>query len=134
MAVAEIVEDIAEGFDEARGELLGHDAKLVLLEEDDEGESGAPFIQVRVVESGWFPKFSEFFGTTTFMVADISEVFGADVNNRTTHVTVTGSDIPALNNLLHELAPETAAPTGDKPFWRIRAKSLGRRYVPPVEG
>lgn len=120
-----------KGFDAKRKILLGKDAKLVLLAERD-GDDGAPFNTVRTVLTGWTSKFSEFFGTTTFKVANISESFGADVRN-STHVMVTDSKMPALNNTLHELQTETAPPDGDKPFWRVRAKSVGRKFIPPDE-
>lgn len=117
-------------FDRKRARAEGKDAQLILLRED--GES-APFTQEFAVETGgWCSEFSEFFGNTTFNVADITDEFAAAVK-KATHLVVINSGMATLNDLIHETLAETAPPAGDKPWWRIRAKPVGRKYVATEE-
>lgn len=127
MSVAELVPDIAEGFDVAREELIGAEAKLLLLRLDG-GEKAYKIITT--IDASWFAKFSEYFGTTTFSVANIEAEFGAMVR-KSSHVTVTGSDLEALNNELFRIKPDTQPPLGSEPFWKIRAEATGDKYRPP---
>jgi len=127
--IAEISEAMGEGFDALRETLIGDAAKLVLLRQDG---GSAPFETIATIETGWHPEFSEFFGNTVFSVADLTAEFAAKVR-KADHLVVTGSDIPDLNNMIHETLDDTAAPDSDNPFWRIVAKSVGRKYVATVE-
>jgi len=129
MAISEIVAALAEGFNAIRNELVGVNAQLVLLKEDG---GAAPYVVLLTRDGEWYPKFSEFFGTTTFNVAAVDVEFAALVR-KTTHLMIIDGDIPSLNNILHEMQAETAAPVGDKPYWRIRAKSVGRKYIQSEE-
>lgn len=115
-------------FDVLRKLFLGKDAQLVLLREDG---STAAFETLATIASGWHSKFSEFFGNQSFYVADITTNFGSfsGPGRKVTHLMVVNSKLPTLNNVLHETLAETAAPDASKPWWRIRAKSVGRKYV-----
>lgn len=115
-------------FDRERNRQHGPAAVFVLLKSGD-GE-GAALTVVRRVATGWNSKYSTFFGNTTFSVADTSEAMAADVR-KSTHLVVVGSKITGLNGALHELVSETAPPDGDSPWWKIRALSVGRKFVPP---
>lgn len=121
----EISSAMAEGLDALRETLVGDSAKLILLREDG---ASAAFENLATVESRWASKYSEFFGNTTFSIADLTSEFAAKVR-KATHLVVTGADIPDLNNMIYETLAETAAPDANKPWWRIRAKSVGRKYV-----
>lgn len=122
---------MGQGFDALRQTLIGDSAQLILLRED--GVS-APFATSATITSGWFAEFSEEFEATVFNVADITESFSTLMSKReATHLVVTGSDLPHLNNLIHETQAETAAPDGSNPYWRIVAKSVGRKYVSSEE-
>lgn len=122
-----IAQDFAKGFDEIRVELLGRDAKLVLIKQD-----GSPYSELKTVVQGWCAKFSEHFGAITFNIADISQDFGLLVLSAT-HLYIIDSALPSTNNLLHEVTSDTAAPSADSPFWRVRARSTGRLYEKPAE-
>jgi hypothetical protein len=124
-AVADISEATGEAFDALRETLIGDSANLILLREDG---TSAPFEVIATITSGWNSEYSEFFGNDTFNVADLTAEFGQKVR-KTTHVVVTGADLPDLNNMLYKTQEGTAGPDADSPFWRIRAKSVGRRYV-----
>lgn len=130
MSVAELVADFGEAFDELREEFLGAEAKVVLLRE--EGKTKA-FDDVVTVTSGWWsPKYSEFFGNSTFQIADVSQAFANQVR-KASHLMVIDSAFPALNNTLHELASESAPPDSESPWWKLRAKPLGRKYIAEEE-
>src|SRR6266480_4015561 len=116
-------------FNVRRELFLGKSANLILLREDG---AAAAFSAVATIATGWNPEFSDKFGNTTFHVADISADFGALVR-KATHLVVTGSGLQTLNDMIHETMAETAAPDADKPWWRIRAKSVGRKYVASEE-
>lgn len=121
----ELTEVLAESFDIIRGLLIGEEAKFTLLKE--KGDTQA-FEEIAQVTSGWRAKYSEFFGNTTFEVADISSEFAAKVR-ASDHLVISGSGVESMNDFIYEMLDETAAPDADKPYWRIRAKSLGRKYV-----
>lgn len=121
----ELTEVLAESFDIIRGLLIGEGAKFTLLKEKGDTEA---FETIAEVASGWRPKYSEFFGNTTFEVADITAEFAAKVR-ASDHLVVTDSGVESMNNFIFEMLDETAAPDADKPYWRIRAKSLGRKYL-----
>jgi hypothetical protein len=127
--VADISEAMAEGFDALRETLIGDSASLVLLRED--GVSG-PFETIATITAGWHSEFSEFFGNTVFNVADLTAEFAAKVR-KTDHLIVTGTDIPDLNNMIHETLENTAPPDAGNPWWRIVAKPVGRKYVASAE-
>lgn len=121
--------DFARGFDEIRIQLLGVNAKLVLLKEDG---STKAFDELQVIEAGWNPEFSTFHGTSTFNVADVTASTGANVR-KATHLIMRDTELKVSNNILYELKSETAAPDANIPWWRIRASGLMRRYVAPEE-
>jgi hypothetical protein len=111
---------------------FGEDAVLNFLREDAGDGGSVPFESLLVLPDKWDAKFSEFFGTTTFRIADLTAEFAAIVAN-STHLMITGSSNAALNNMLYEFLPETQPPLQKDAFWKIRTKSLGRRYFAPVE-
>jgi len=123
--VLELTEVLSETFDIIKGLLLGDEAKFKLLKEKGDDET---FEEIAEVTVGWRAKYSEFFGATTVEVADITEAFAAKVKG-STHIVITNAGVPSLNNVINEMLDETAAPDADKPYWRIRIKSLGRKYV-----
>lgn len=129
MSVAgNIASALAVGFDAIRKALHGANAKLILLKEDGGAKA---FDVVETLGSAWLPEFSEFFGTTTFQVADVTEEFGAKVR-RTSHLIVVNSDNAALNNALFEVVEGTQPPLGAEAYWKIRAKSTSRRIPTPA--
>lgn len=119
----------ATEFNVKRELFLGKSATLILLREDG---STAAFSEVATVQAGWNPEFSDKFGNTTFHVADATIEF-AGVVRKATHLVVTGSGLATLNDVIHETMAETSAPDAKKPWWRIRAKSVGRKYVSSAE-
>lgn len=121
----ELTEVLSESFDIIRGLLIGEGATFKLLREIGESQ---PYEEIRDVETGWRSRYSEFFGNTTFDVADVTSDLAADVD-AATHLVVLGATIAGMNDMIYELLPDTAAPDSDHPFWRIRAKSTGRRYT-----
>jgi len=129
-AVSSIVEDItagyAEGFDDQRTATQGAGAKLHFLQTDGGSQR---FTQQLTLTDAWAASFSDFFGTTTFKVARPDVAF-SEIANRATHLVVTDSDNPALNNQLHEINREHTRPAGVKAFWKIRATTNGKRYFP----
>lgn len=130
MSVVHYTADFAEAFDNVRVELLGKDAKFVLLRE--EGSTHA-FDQVQSpIEGGWYPEYSKFYGNTTFHLADVSGTTAKNVRNAT-HVMMIDTVLEATNNLLFEMKAETAPPDMTTPWWRIRAEQLSRKYFPPEE-
>lgn len=130
MPVSDQLQDFIIVFNDRKEHELGSDAKLIFLRQDGEETPFKPAI--RTQEAGWYPTFSEFFGNMTFSVADISDEFFVDVR-KTTHVIVIDSVLPAVNNTIFELLEETVSPTGLEPWWRLRAKSLGRKYIAEEE-
>lgn len=127
-AIQTIASDFANGFDEIRRQLLGNNARLVLLKETDRESKDEPeFEIVKAFSEGWYPKYSEFFGTTTFNIADIHQLTAQKIRE-SSHLIVVNSNLSSINNLLHELTTDTAIPTPDKPIWGIRAKSTGCLY------
>lgn len=130
MPVSDQLDDFVVVFNDRKEHELGSDAKLVFLRQDGEAEAFKPPIRQQV--DGWYPTFSEFFGTMTFSVADISDQFFTDVR-KSTHIMVIDSVLPALNQTLYELQEDTISPTGLEPWWRLRAKSLGRKYIATQE-
>jgi hypothetical protein len=129
MSISTIASDFAQGFDDIRKELLGLDAKLVLLKEDG---VAVAFNEVQVITVGWHSEYSTFFGTTTFHVADLEATTASNVR-KATHLIVKDSTLAALNNTLHEMKAETAPPSSDSPWWKIRAEPLSRKYIAPNE-
>jgi hypothetical protein len=120
----------AKSFDAVRRILLGRDAKLVLLRET---ETAAQYKTLAVIDAGWnMPDFNDYFGTQSFYVADLSQAFANKVR-RITHLVIVNSIIPALNDQLYELTPETAPPGGLRPYWTLMAKSISKRFVPSME-
>jgi hypothetical protein len=88
-------------------------------------------VKQATLENGWLPEFSEFFGTTTFQVADVSDVFGAKVRD-SSHLMVVNSDNAGLNNVLFEIVDGTQPPLGTDAFWKIRGRSLSKRISLPA--
>lgn len=129
-ALASIAKDFGAGFDEVNRQLLGPRAKLLLLKEEE--TDGAPFLMLTTVLNGWHAKFSDHFGAITFSIADISQGLAVTMRE-VTHVVIIDSALPSINHLLHEVSDDTAAPSPDTPFWRLRASGTGRLYAPPVE-
>jgi len=127
--VLELTDVLSETFDIIKGLLVGDAAKFTLLKETGVIDN---FDKIGDVTIGWRPRYSEFFGATTIEVADITEGFAAKVHD-CTHIVITESGIPSMNDVIFEMLPETAAPDADKPYWRIRIKSLGRKYLSGVE-
>lgn len=127
--VTTIASDFAEGFDEIRKEILGPRAVLVLLRDDGGAKA---FTELSVVEAGWYSEFSRFHGTTTFHVADLSTATAANFR-KATHLIVRDSALVVLNNVLHEMKAETAPPSPDIPWWKVRAEPMNRKYVAPEE-
>lgn len=121
----ELTDVLAETFDIIKGLLIGEGAKFKLLREAGDTETFEDVIEVAV---GWRPKYSEFFGNTTLEVADVTTDFASKVKE-STHLVITGSGVPSLNNVIYELLAETTAPDADRPYWRIRVRSVGRKYV-----
>jgi hypothetical protein len=126
--VADIVQDIAEAFDESRAELYGESSKVMLLKEN--GVTKA-FDIIATVETGWTAEFSEFFNTTTVDIADVTEAFANKVR-KSTHLIIISSDNAALNNTLFEFQDGTQPPLGAEAYWKIRAKSLNKRISTPT--
>lgn len=124
--MSELTAEIAEAFDEAREELLGPEAKLLLLKAQGAPQ---PYLVLEALTLGWSVYFSEFHGTTTFQVARDDIEFNA-VATQATHVMVIDSNSASLNNQLHTINGETTFPAGVDPYWRIRAEVVGRRYFP----
>lgn len=122
---------IGDVLDLFKGLFVGEAAKLVLLREDGatkafDTDGGFPY----TVAAPWNPEFSEKFGYTIFRVADTSAEFAA-IARKATHVVVTDSLIPSLNNVIHSKLTgdnETAAPDAD-PTWRICGRPEGRKYI-----
>jgi hypothetical protein len=127
-----VFEDIAgayaDGFDAEREALFGADAKLLLLKLDGGDKE---YATVETLTSSWSAYFSEYYGSTTFQVARADDDFNNTVSDsEVSHVMVIDSDNEALNNEPHEINRETTIPAGVEPFWKIRAKSIGRKFVP----
>lgn len=116
----------AEGFDAIRSELLGLEAALLLLRTDGGAQK---FRTLLSLSDGWAAEFSEFFGSTTFKVARDEDEFNAAAREAS-HVIVVNSERTALNNQLFEVDSSSTIPAGVDPYWRIRAKQIGKRYVP----
>jgi hypothetical protein len=123
---ADLAEAYSEVFDVKRGVFVGESAKLLLLKMDG---TTRPYAVVEQVDTGWTAEFSDFFGSTTFKVADISAAFASKVNE-TAFLVVVDCDNEALEGQLHAVNRETTRPAGVDPFWRIRATATGKRYVP----
>jgi hypothetical protein len=116
----------AEGFEALRAELFGLEAALLLLK----AVGGAQkFRTLLALSEAWAAEFSEFFGSTTFQVARDDDEFNAAAKEAS-HVIVVGSERAALNNQLFEVDSSSTIPAGIEPYWRIRAKQSGGRYVP----
>lgn len=116
----------ADGFDAIRAELFGEQADLLLLKADGGGQK---FRTLLTLVAGWTAEFSEFFGSTTFQVARDDDEFNAAAREAS-HVIVVKSERPALNNQLFEVDSSSTIPAGVEPYWRIRAKQTGKRYIP----
>ncbi len=121
----ELTDVLAESFDIVKGLLLGDEAKVLFLKRKGTTES---FEDVVEVTAGWRSRYSEFFGTTTFDIADVTQEFTTSMS-KATHLVVKDTGLVGMNNGLYEMQPETAAPDSDHPYWRVRARSLGRKYV-----
>lgn len=117
----EVTEAYAEAFDAEREVLLGEDATLLLLKPDESVQ--------KEITSGWTARFSDFYDAGLFEVADTSLEFGADVHVGAL-LTITGSDIPVLNNVVFKLTRQTQPPPIDEPVWKLRAAATERRYSP----
>lgn len=122
----DITAAFAEGFDALRSELFGLEADLLLLQTDGGAQK---FKSLLALSSAWAAEFSEYFGSTTFQVARDDDEFNAAAKDAT-HVVVVNSERPALNNQLFEVDSSSTIPAGVEPYWRIRAKQTGGRYVP----
>jgi hypothetical protein len=116
----------AEGFDAIRSELFGLQADLLLLKTDGGSQK---FKTLLTLSAAWSAEFSEYFGSTTFQVARDDDEFNAAARDAS-HVVVLNSERAALNNALFEVDSSSTVPAGVDPFWRIRAKQTGGRYLP----
>jgi hypothetical protein len=116
----------AKFFDREKRRHIGEGASLVLLKIEG---SAQPYSELARVASGWFAKFSDYFGSTTFQVADTSAEFAAQVGEAA-FLAVIGSQNETLEGQLHAINRETTRPAGVDPYWRIRATPTGKRYVP----
>lgn len=129
MSVVVISSDFAKGFDEVRKALLGDNAKLVLLQEEG---TTVPYNQLQIITSGWYPEYSSFFGNTTFHFADITGLTGNNIRNAS-FLMMIETFLEAMNNVVYEMKPETAPPDSNTPWWRIRASTTNKKYIPPNE-
>ena len=129
MPATDISGDFALAFNDLRTELLGVNAKLVLLEED--GETHA-FNDLQIITTGWYPEYSTFFGNSTFHVADVTAATAKNIR-KASFVVIRDANLVTYNNVLFEMKSDTAPPDSNIPWWRIRAEYVSRKYVPPEE-
>jgi hypothetical protein len=129
MPIEDISTDFATGFDDIREELLGCDAKLVLLQED--GTTKA-FNQIQVLKQAWYSEYSMFYTNSVFHVADLSSLTGSNIR-KATHLVMVDSNLDAQNNVLYEIKSDTVPPDSNVPWWKVIAASLSRKYIAPEE-
>lgn len=115
----------SRGFDAKRRAFLGPNAKLVLLKVKGDVKA---FDVVGTIEKGWMGNFSEFFGASTFRIADSSSATAALIR-RASHVMVVDSEKPALNNVVFAGDGKAQPPLQD-PYWSFVATSEKRTYYP----
>lgn len=127
MSISSIASDFAAGFDVIRKQLMGADAKLVLLKENS--KEAPQYTVVQRITAGWSSEFSKFYGNTTFNVVDLTSETAVNMR-KATHLVVIEADLGSINKVVHELKPETAPPSSDVPWWRLRAQPLDRKFTP----
>lgn len=120
-AVEEIREAYAEAFDAEREVLTGKGAKLLFLDPQ------CNLLREQAVS--WKPDFSYFYGSTVFLVAEVSQEL-SDAVRTAAYLVVIDSDDPSLNNALHAKGDSYQPPLGDKAFWTIPAARKDELYTP----
>jgi hypothetical protein len=124
---AESIQQAAGRLDARRRDLLGAEAKLLLLK----ASGGAQrFEQLEEMTDSWDARLTEF-GSTTFQVAKSDADFNANAWE-VSHIIIVGSTNEAVNNRLFEVNRDTTVPAGLKAVWQFGGRFTGKRYVPPA--
>ncbi len=120
----EIIEGVAEAFDELRSEFLPPGATLEFLKigtgaEQPDGTLSADYINIAAVENGWFPEFDKHRQQTSIQIATLEDGFGAIF-------TTGGASHARMAGIVYKLIDGDDGripPMGDKLFWTVFCKT-----------